>query len=192
MAEVAELMGPGMLPCATTRTAQNSLLMRSTECTPKALTHRLAKLRGLAKAGPADATTQDVHKETSTTKSTGKAAGGNGGGKKKAAASNGGGRKKQTAARTPSPIANDDDDDEVLNGNGAPNTPPPSARPKRGGSAKRNYAQLAGEENGSDDDEGEDGLGKKVKIEVGEDIGEGLRQSNEFEEAMMDGAGIFE
>ncbi|KAK4895595.1 hypothetical protein LTR27_006378 [Elasticomyces elasticus] len=85
--------------------------------------------------------------------------------------------KGKKAARTPSPEA--DGDDEEAQGP----TPPPSTRPKRE-SSKRDYAAMAGE--GEDDDE-LDGLNKKVKIEVGEDIGEGLRSSTHFEDAMADG-----
>lgn len=70
------------------------------------------------------------------------------------------------AARTPSPDANDEN---YL-------TPPETNRAKRAG-PKRNYAELAGETSSDGDAEGEeDGLDKKIKIEVGEDIGEGLRQ----------------
>ncbi|KAK5119941.1 hypothetical protein LTR85_007017 [Meristemomyces frigidus] len=145
-------------------------------CTPKAIKHRILKLRNVKKddanaGGEAAAPT----KPAKATKAVA-------GGKKKAT----GGGKKQ-AARTPSPGGGDDDDVQV----GGARTPPPSDRPKRGG-AKRDYGQLAGE-NGSDDEEEADGLNKKVKIEVGEDIGEGLRQVNEGEEeAEMDGAGFFQ
>lgn len=80
---------------------------------------------------------------------------------------------KQTAARTPSP---DGDDEEN------PLTPPATAtRPKRS-SVKRDYAAMNGEDSvgeGSGDED--DGLDKKVKIEVGEDIGEGLRQAADLD-----------
>jgi len=42
------------------------------------------------------------------------------------------------------------------------------------------------EGDGGEEGAGEDGMGKRVKIEVGEDIGEGLRQSTQFEDAMAD------
>lgn len=73
------------------------------------------------------------------------------GGNKKA---NGQGKKK--GGRTPSPNM-DENPDAVL-------TPPPSGRPKRQG-AKRDYVQLA---EGNHDDDEDDGLDKKVKIQVGE------------------------
>ncbi|KAI7083402.1 hypothetical protein KC356_g7605 [Hortaea werneckii] len=136
LAEVAALMGP--------------------ECTPKALTHRLAKFRSLAKTtGTGDeATTKSVPAGPKVTKA---AKGGN----KKAS-----GQGKKKGGRIPSPNLDDNGDETagVL-------TPPPSSRPQRQG-AKRGYAQLAG---GNHNDEEDDGLDKKVKIEVGEDIGEGLR-----------------
>ncbi|KAI6797831.1 hypothetical protein KC332_g13482 [Hortaea werneckii] len=148
LAEVAALMGP--------------------ECTPKALTHRLAKFRSLAKTTDAgdDATTKPVPAGSKATKAT------KGGNKK----TNGQGQKK--GGRTPSPNV----DDETA---GVP-TPPPSGRPQRQG-AKRDYAQLA---EGNQDDEEDDGLDKKVKIEVGEDIGEGLRQTNDDTDEELEGAGL--
>jgi len=83
-------------------------------------------------------------------------------------------------ARAPSPDADGEEHGGL--------TPPLSDRPQRGNS-KRNYAELAGK---NDEDDEEDGLDKKVKIEVGEDIGEGLRQTNDDEEeAALDGAGFF-
>jgi len=186
--DVAVLMGPGKQ--SPDQHQHLELLQRHllgfrltlrTECTAKALTHRLAKIRNVAKGDTtADASAQETRNDGKSTKAkTAKTSGGgSGGGRKKGA---GGGKKR--AARTPSPTG---DDEEQL-GNGAP-TPPPSNRPNRAG-AKRDYATLAGEN--SDDKEG-DGLDKKVKIEVGEDIGEGLRQSNEEEQEDddMDGAGF--
>jgi hypothetical protein len=86
------------------------------------------------------------------------------------AASKGKKAKAETAAeRTPTP-------------DGDLPSPPATGRAKRAGT-KRNYAQLAGEDDSSGDD---DGMDDRVKIEVGEDIGEGLRQGppgpNEEEE----------
>ncbi|GAB1728185.1 hypothetical protein NU195Hw_g6132t1 [Hortaea werneckii] len=151
LAEVAALMGP--------------------ECTPKALTHRLAKFRSLAKTTDTgdDATTKPVPAGSKVTKATK-------GGNKKA---NGQGKKK--GGRTPSPNGDENGDETA----GVP-TPPPSGRPQRQG-AKRDYAQLA---EGDHDDEEDDGLDKKVKIEVGEDIGEGLRQSNDDTDEELEGAGL--
>ncbi|RMY95629.1 hypothetical protein D0862_08699 [Hortaea werneckii] len=148
LAEVAALMGP--------------------ECTPKALTHRLAKFRSLAKTTDAgdEMTTKSVPAGSKVTKAA-KA------GSKKA---NGQGKKK--GGRTPSPSLDENAD--------AVPTPPPSGRPKRQG-AKRDYAQLA---EGNHDDDEDDGLDKKVKIQVGEDIGEGLRQSNDDTDAELEDAGL--
>ncbi|KAI7213071.1 hypothetical protein KC333_g6776 [Hortaea werneckii] len=148
LAEVAALMGP--------------------ECTPKALTHRLAKFRSLAK-------TTDVGDETAAkpvparSKVTKAAKAGN----KKA-----NGQDKKKGGRTPSPNGDENAD--------AVPTPPPSGRPKRQG-AKRDYTQLA---EGNHDDDEDDGLDKKVRIEVGEDIGEGLRQSNDDTDAELEDAGL--
>lgn len=115
------------------------------ECTPKALTHRLAKFRSLAKTDAGDeAAAKPVLAGSKVTKA---AKGGN----KKA---NGQGKKK--GGRTPSPNLDENAD--------AVPTPPPSGRPRRQG-AKRDYAQLA---EGNHDDEEDDGLDKKVKIQVGE------------------------
>ncbi|GAB1736816.1 hypothetical protein NU219Hw_g8844t1 [Hortaea werneckii] len=148
LAEVAALMGP--------------------ECTPKALTHRLAKFRSLAKTTDAgdETATKSVPAGSKVTKAA-KA------GSKKA---NGQGKKK--GGRTPSPSLDENAD--------AVPTPPPSGRPKRQG-AKRDYAQLA---EGNHDDDEDDGLDKKVKIQVGEDIGEGLRQSNDDTDAELEDAGL--
>ncbi|KAI7462086.1 hypothetical protein KC351_g16513 [Hortaea werneckii] len=151
LAEVAALMGP--------------------ECTPKALTHRLAKFRSLAKTtGTGDeAATKPVSagsKVTRATKSGNKRASGQG---------------KKNGGRTPSPNLDHNVDETA----GGP-TPPPSGRPQRQG-AKRDYAQLA---DGNHDDEEDDGLDKKVKIEVGEDIGEGLRQTNDDTDEELEGAGL--
>ena len=135
----------------------------STDCTPKAITHQIAKLR--AAGGKVDAddgdtngdegTAKKVQKTTKSTKST------------PATKKNSKGGKKQTIERTPTPSAA-----EYA-------TPPESAtRPSRAGS-KRNYADMVSDDDAAaksdSDDEGDDGLNKKVKIEVGEDIGEGLR-----------------
>ncbi|KAK4569782.1 hypothetical protein LTR86_002751 [Recurvomyces mirabilis] len=80
-----------------------------------------------------------------------------------------------------------DEGDEGVNG---ALTPPPSDRPKRDGGKKRDYAALAGtKDEEADEIESEDGLSKKVKIAVGEDIGEGLRQNQHFEEAMAEMGG---
>lgn len=152
-------------------TPQSSLFPpdRKTGCTPKALTHRLAKIRNLAKAEHTDVAAPEA-KTTSTIKQSSKVKA-RGGETKKTA----GGRKK-TACMPP----DDEDDAELIHGGAAP-TPPPSDRPKRRVS-KRDYAQLADEDEDEDDDENGDAtnqLTKKVKIEVGEDIGEGLRQTNE-------------
>lgn len=158
------------------------MLTFTVECTAKALTHRLAKIRQLAKADPNDASVQEA----------------NGGGKKGKGAGVLGapknGRGKKAAARAATPTSNDDEDDT----NGAARTPPPTGRPERNGGKKRDYAALAGENDQGDDEAGEEddagGLNKKVKIEVGEDVGEGLRQTNEFEEKlgeMEQGGDIF-
>ncbi|KAI7154447.1 hypothetical protein KC349_g7645 [Hortaea werneckii] len=147
--EVAALMGP--------------------ECTPKALTHRLAKFRSLAKTTDAgvETTTKSVPAASKVTKAT----------KSCNRKANGQGKKK--GARTPSPNMDEGAD--------AVPTPPPSGRPKRH-CAKRDYAQLA--EGNHDDDEEDDGLDKKVRIEVGEDIGEGLRQSNDDTDVELEDAGL--
>ena len=129
-----------------------------TECTASALSHRIGKIRALAKAGAGEGEGQvDNEKPKKATKTAKSGA---------APKKNGKGGKKATAARTPSPDAD---------GEGYP-TPPDTKRAKRAGS-KRNYAELTGE-TGSDDGAGvgDDGLDKKVNIAVGEDIGEGLRQ----------------
>ena len=135
-------------------------------CTPKAIRHQVSKMRNSVKAGGGDG---DGEKGTKPAKATAPKATTT----KKVS--------KKAAARTPSPDAD------------GGMTPPPTARPKRIG-AKRDYAKMAsgsdGEEDEDDKEAGkveEDGMSKKVKIEVGEDIGEGLRQMNEFEEAMAAG-----
>ncbi|KAK3074431.1 hypothetical protein LTR53_003162 [Teratosphaeriaceae sp. CCFEE 6253] len=124
-------------------------------CTPKAIKHQLTNFRTTAAKGGDDSG------DTSTTRP------GTAWKASKCKSTKKGGKK---AARTPSP---DLDDDEVGKGGGP--TPPSSSRPTRKG-AKRDYAE-------SDDDEhAGDGLSKRVKIEVGEDIGEGLRQTNDDED----------
>ena len=133
--------------------------LMGSECTAKAITHRLAKMRELAK-GSADAPKEENEAKP---KKAAKAPKATANGTKK----NAKGAKKAAAARTPSPAG----DDDIYP---TPDTP----RPKRGG-PKRNYAEMNGGE-GSDavaDEADDDGLSKKVKIEVGEDIGEGLRQA---------------
>ncbi|KAK4540940.1 hypothetical protein LTR36_008448 [Oleoguttula mirabilis] len=185
----AKLMATVLQVCDVKLTQQHyDVVAKTMGCTPKALKHRMQKIRNAGKEGQDD--DDDAGEDTAKTKPV-KAAKATkaavaAGGKKKVGS---GGGKKQ-AARTPSPAA---DDEEQADG---ALTPPPSNRPKRGGS-KRDYAQLAGED-GSDDEEDGDGMGKKVKIEVGEDIGEGLRMANEGEEGdegveaeEMDGAGFF-
>ena len=122
-----------------------------TECTAKALTHRLQKIRSMAKDGEDGSTTQDTNAEKP--KAAPKAAKASGAPKKAR------GGKKAAAEKTSSPAGSEE----------KYATPPESGRAKPGGT-KRDYAKLAGE------DEDDDGLSKKVKIEVGEDIGEGLRQ----------------
>lgn len=124
------------------------------------MTHRLAKIKSLAKAGPGENGTQDAgaeKKATKTSKATKATA--------KATKKNGNEGKKQALARTQSPDGNGD---VYL-------TPPDTTRPKRAG-PKRDYAAMNGEEENEDD-----GLGAKIKIEVGEDIGEGLRQGPDDE-----------
>lgn len=124
------------------------------ECTAKALTHRIAKIRNLAKEDGAEGGDGTTPKKQKTpAKAT----------KPSTPAKNGKGGKKQAASRSPSP----DDDEEAT---------PASARPKRS-TPKRNYAQMAGEDSADADGEDDDGLNKKVKIEVGEDIGEGLHEA---------------
>ncbi|KAK0265116.1 hypothetical protein LTR91_008333 [Friedmanniomyces endolithicus] len=132
------------------------------DCTPKAIRHQVSKFRNTAlakddsadgndsKAKPAKTATPKTPKPTAPKK------------------------RSKKAARTPSPQADDDGDGEEGTG---PTPPPTTSRPKREG-AKRDYAMLAGgdeEEEGNEDGEeegvGEDGMGKRVKIEVGEDIG---------------------
>ncbi|KAK1072425.1 hypothetical protein LTR33_010235 [Friedmanniomyces endolithicus] len=174
-AALAKLMGTLSIP----RKASPTLTpIPGPDCTPKAIRHQVSKFGNTAlakddsadgsdgKAKPAKPATSKAPKPTVPKKR----------GKK--------------AARTPSPpeATDDGDDDE---GAGPP-TPPPSSRPKRVG-AKRDYATLAGgdeegegEGDGGEEGEDEDGMGKRVKIEVGEDIGEGLRQSTQFEDAMAD------
>ena len=61
-----------------------------------------------------------------------------------------------------------DDDEQYL-------TPPSTSRAKRTGN-KRDYAGMNGEDSG---DDGQGGLDKKIKIEVGEDLGEGLRKGSD-------------
>ena len=132
------------------------------ECTAKALTHRISKIRVLAKSDSADGEGQqdDAEKPSKATKATKSGA---------TPKKNGKGGKKAVAERTPSPAG---DAEDYL-------TPPDTKRAQRAGS-KRNYAELAGETGSDIDGDGEeDGLGKKIKIEVGEDIGEGLRQGPE-------------
>ena len=133
-------------------------------CTPKAIRHRITKIRkdgqdvmDAEQNGDAPPAAKGTKPKTTKATATGKKKGG------------------KAVASTPPPGV--DDDEQPVSG--AP-TPPPSARPKRGG-AKRDYSKLAGE---GEDADGDDGLSKKVKIEVGEDIGEGLRQTNYFDDAM--------
>ncbi|KAK3713916.1 hypothetical protein LTR37_008166 [Vermiconidia calcicola] len=138
------------------------------ECTPKAITHRMAhfrKLGGTGKEVKAADGEEKPKKAATKAKKTTAASKKNG--------SKGTNVKKEDADRTPSPAG---DGDGQL-------TPPDTGRSKRAGS-KRNYAELAGENNSDDDadEEQDDGLDKKVKIEVGEDIGEGLRQGAEDED----------
>ncbi|TKA68315.1 hypothetical protein B0A55_08612 [Friedmanniomyces simplex] len=171
----AKLLAALMQECDVKPNQKNyEALARVMGCTPKAVTHRISKFRNLAltEGGSTDGG-EDKSKPAKTTAKL-KAS--------KAATT----KKSKKPARTPSPEAAADVDDEE----GVGPTPPPSARPKRE-SAKRDYAKLAAGE-GEDEDDGEegpeeDGLSKRVKIEVGEDIGEGLRQSTQFEEAMADG-----
>lgn len=126
-------------------------IAKAMNCTPKALTHRLAHFR---KMGAISKATTDAVKPAKVTKATAAPKRRVGAGKKAQAEIN---------TRTPSPNG---DDEEPL-------TPPATARGKRDG-AKKNYAEK------SDDED--DGMNDKVKIEVGEDIGEGLRQGVDDEE----------
>ncbi|KAK3113916.1 hypothetical protein LTR53_008316 [Teratosphaeriaceae sp. CCFEE 6253] len=124
-------------------------------CTPKAIKHQLTNFRTAAAKGGEDSGDAAATRPGTAGKAS------------KGKSTKKGGKK---AARTPSP---DLDDDEVRKGGGP--TPPSSSRPTRQKS-KRDYAE-------SDDDEhAGDGLSKRVKIEVGEDIGEGLRQTNDDED----------
>lgn len=127
------------------------------ECTHKALIHRIAKIRALGKGGEASATGGTASPTKPKTPVKGE----------KAVASPtkkaGKGAKKQPVDS--SPMSESDGDSEGEH--------PARARPKRA-TPKRNYAQMAGEDSDADGEE-DDGLDKKVKIEVGEDVGEGLR-----------------
>ncbi|KAK0259560.1 hypothetical protein LTR91_013177 [Friedmanniomyces endolithicus] len=155
------------------------------DCTPKAIRHQVSKFRNtaLAKDDSADDTNGKAKPAKTATA--------------KAPKSMVPKKRSKKAARTPSPQAAGDGDDGDEDGAGPPTPPPTSSRPKREG-AKRDSAMLAGgDEEGDGDGEGEgeggeegvgeDGMGKRLKIEVGEDIGEGLRQSTQFEDAMADG-----
>ncbi|KAK0936151.1 hypothetical protein LTR29_012249 [Friedmanniomyces endolithicus] len=145
------------------------------DCTPKAIRHQVSKFRNtaLAKDGSADDSDSKAKPAKTATP--------------KAPRPTAPKKRSKKAARTPSPQAGDRDDDD---GGAGPTPPPTNSRPKRQG-AKRDYAMLAGgdeeeEGDGGEEGAGEDGMGKRVKIEVGEDIGEGLRQSTQFEDAMAD------
>ena len=132
----------------------------SADCTAKALTHRIAKIRTIANDNPTSATAQKDEKKTPA-KATKSAA------TPKKSAKVG----KKAAAERAAPSSADGGDEYL--------TPPESVRPKRVGT-KRDYAAMNGEGSGTDPEDeeiGEDGLSKKVKIEVGEDIGEGLRSA---------------
>ncbi|KAK0282560.1 hypothetical protein LTR54_006578 [Friedmanniomyces endolithicus] len=159
-AALAKLMGTPLSPARKARPTLTPI--PGPDCTPKAIRHQVSKFRNTAlakddsadgndsKAKPAKTATPKTPKPTAPKK------------------------RSKKAARTPSPQADDDGDGEEGTG---PTPPPTTSRPKREG-AKRDYAMLAGgdeEEEGNEDGEeegvGEDGMGKRVKIEVGEDIG---------------------
>lgn len=144
------------------------------DCTAKALTHRIAKIRAMAKGeGDAQDAQADKPKKVTKVAATPK--------------KNGKGTKKQANSVTPPPASSND---------GEYPTPPTTVRPKRGG-AKRNYAEMVNGDGESDadadgDGDSDDGLDKRVKIEVGEDIGEGLRSlPGDGEDEDLDGAGFF-
>ncbi|KAK5135957.1 hypothetical protein LTR08_004415 [Meristemomyces frigidus] len=185
----AKLMAAVFTECDLKFTQQNyEALSKVMGCTPKAIKHRVTKIRNAGKES-SGAEGGGASKAVKATKTTKAAPGGN----KKAI-----GVGKARGARTPSPGGGDEEVD-------AASTPLPSDRPKRGG-VKRNYAQLAGED--EDDVEEEEGLGKKIKVEVDEDIGQGSGQADEVEvdedigqgpeqadevddEVELDGAGFF-
>lgn len=168
MAEVAKAMGP--------------------DCTPKALSHRMTYFRKLgansSSSGPTTAITS-IPKAKQQSKVTKPKATARGGKKAKAEV-------KAEPARTPSPSPGAGVGEEYV-------TPPATTRrAQRTGSKKRDYAELAGENDDDEDDDGEvevgdskqprleadgDGLNDGVNIEVGEDIGEGLRTSEADERA---------
>ncbi|KAK1057944.1 hypothetical protein LTR12_012490 [Friedmanniomyces endolithicus] len=177
-AALAKLMGTLSIP----RKASPALTpIPGPDCTPKAIRHQVSKFRNTALAKDDSADSSDGKAKPAKT-ATPKAL-------KPSAAK----KRGKKAARTPSPQADGDGDGDE-DGAGPPTPPPTSSRPRREG-AKRDYAMLAGgDEEGDGDGDGgeeeiedEDGMGKRVKIEVGEDIGEGLRQSTQFEDAMADG-----
>ena len=127
------------------------------DCTARAIGHRFTKFRALAKTD----STQNASNASGTVKQV----------KTATVKKRWGGKKIAARAVTP-----DDGDDEEAKKNDL--TPPPSERPKRG--SKRDYAALTDEiGDGDDGDEGNNRLDKDVKIEVGEDVGEGLRATSD-------------
>lgn len=114
------------------------------ECTAKALTHRISKIRALAKTDPADGEGEQANGEKPKKSTKANKSG-------TAPEKNGKGGKKAAAECTPSPEGGDKN---YL-------TPPDTNRAKRAGS-KRNYAELEGETGSDGDGEREnDGLDKE-------------------------------
>ncbi|KAK3053767.1 hypothetical protein LTR09_005047 [Extremus antarcticus] len=154
-----------------------------TDCTAKAISHRLTHFR---KLGGTDAATKAAATKGKTAAKPNKVT--------KTPAKGKGKKSKAEVKRTPSAAA--EGEEEYA-------TPPPTTRVKRAG-AKRNYAEMSGEEDGEGesevaetpeppgpvDEESESkrpepeipGLPAYVKIEVGEDIGEGLRTAADGED----------
>ncbi|CZT21495.1 uncharacterized protein RCC_07358 [Ramularia collo-cygni] len=124
--------------------------MMGSDCTPKAITHRLAKLR---KAG--GETTPQAKEDVGEPKAK----------KAKTTPVKKPARQTTKKARAETPIDSDDDEEA-----GVQPTPPATLeRPQRKNGVKRSYDETSIKEEVIDDEDEDDG------ITVGEDIGQGLR-----------------
>lgn len=142
--ELAAIIGPGKL-----RTVTDELCVAHadeiTDCTPKAVTHQLAKFRTQGASLDTGAKTAKNNTDVNPIKVKG-AKGGKGG-------------KKGAKAATP------EQDDNGTKSNGALTPPPTNDRPKRAG-AKRDYAKLNGEDDSeAETEKDEDVEHKKIKTE---------------------------